>query len=159
MRETIAEWAFGASSVMMTLVMFAALAFPIGFVLSIFRRTRPWTGAFLVFFSYLLGAATWFYGAAVSFAAFGWIGLFLGLVMAGIGVVPLGIVGGFMEEPAVAWGLILMLVATFAFRGVGAWLVESSSNSPSPEPLAKIGNRPGFLCRKPQGEGRSVGGT
>ena len=27
------------------------------------------------------------------------------------------------------------------------------------EPLAKIGNRPGFLCRKPQGEGRSVGGT
>ena len=28
-----------------------------------------------------------------------------------------------------------------------------------PEPLAKIGNRPGFLCRKPQGEGRSVGGT
>ena len=37
--------------------------------------------------------------------------------------------------------------------------VTSALKDVAYEPLAKIGNRPGFLCRKPQGEGRSVGGT
>lgn len=110
---------------MLTLVAFAALALPITFVLSAFKRTRPWTGNFLIVLSYLLGAATWFYGAAILFASFGWLGLAVGLVLAGIGVVPLGIIGGFLEAPAVALGLIAMLVATYALRLTGTWLAEA----------------------------------
>lgn len=127
MQQTIAEWAFDASRLMMTLVTLGSPLILVGFVLSIFRRTRPWTGAILIGFSFLLGAATWFYGAAVSFASFGWIGLLLGLVVAGVGVVPLGIIGGFMVDSGVALGLIAMLVGTFACRMIGVWLTESAA--------------------------------
>ena len=62
----------------------------------IFRRTRPLTGGFLVLFSYALGAATWLYATAITFAAFDWWGLFVGFVMAGLGVVVLGLIGAFL---------------------------------------------------------------
>lgn len=127
MQQTIAEWAFDASRLMMILVNLGAPLILVGFVLSIFRRTRPWTGLILIGFSFLLGAATWFYGAAVSFASFGWIGLFLGLFLAGVGVVPLGIIGGFVVDSGVALGLIAMLVGTFACRMIGVWLTESAA--------------------------------
>ena len=112
---------------MLDIALWASLVFPVGFVLSIFRRTRPFTGLILFLFSYLLGAATWLYGAAITFASFGWFGLFVGLVLFGIGVVPMGIIGGFWEGgevAAMAWGLILLLAATAVFRMVGAWLAD-----------------------------------
>ena len=127
MRQEIAEWLIVAYRWMLDIALWASLVFPVGFVLSIFRRTRPFTGLILFLFSYLLGAATWLYGAAITFASFGWFGLFVGLVLFGIGVVPMGIIGGFWEGgefAAMAWGLILLLAATAVFRMVGAWLAD-----------------------------------
>ena len=133
MRQQIAEWLIVASRSTVTVAVLVSPLFLVGFVLSIFRRTRPLTGLFLYVFSFVVGAATWFYGAAVTFATFGWFGLFVGLVLFGVGVVPIGILGGFWEGAefaAMARGLILMLIVTFAFRFVGSWLMESGESAP-----------------------------
>ena len=124
MRKATVEWALDASGFMMSL---AVWVFPLVLVttavLVIFRRTRPWGGVILCCFSMLVGAATWFFGAAATFASFGWFGLIVGLLLLGLGVVPLGIIGGFVYLDGVAPTIIILLVATFAFRGAGAWLV------------------------------------
>lgn len=129
MREEIAAWAYGAAETMMTVALYAALALPIGFVLSIFRTTRPLTGFGLVVFSWLLGAVMWLWAVAITFSSFGWIGLFIGLMILGLGVVPLGLLGIFLEEGAAAtvplWG---MAVLTYGLRFTGFWLAESSTD-------------------------------
>ena len=96
--------------------------------LAIFRKTRPWGGLILIIFSYLVGVATWFFGAGATFASFGWFGLILGLIFMGIGVVPLGIIGGFIYlDSSIAFGIIMMLVVTFMFRSAGFWLLARAS--------------------------------
>ena len=125
MRYEIAEWAYGVSGFMLSVIDVAAPLIFVGFVLSIFRRTRPWTGLILWVFSYPLGAATWFWGAAITFSSFGWIGLGIGLLVVGVGVVPLGMLAAYMDNaPDASVTLILMVVGTFALRGVGMWLME-----------------------------------
>ena len=94
MREEVAAWLLSASQTLVDVAGVVSLVFLVGFGLSIFRRTRPWTGAILYWFSFLAGAATWFYGAGITFASFGWVGLFVGLVLLGVGVVPMGVIGG-----------------------------------------------------------------
>ena len=128
MLEVIAEWTLNGSRVMMTLAVWTFPLVLVGtLILAIFRRTRTWGGLVLHIFSYLVGAATWFYGAAATFTSFGWLGLTVGLLFMGIGVVPLGIIGGFIYlDSSIAFGIIIMLVATFTFRGVGVWLMTQS---------------------------------
>ena len=128
MREEVAAWLVSASQTLVDVAGVVSPVFLVGFALSIFRRTRPWTGAILYWFSFLAGAATWFYGAGITFASFGWVGLFVGLVLLGVGVVPMGVIGGLLEGgelAAMARGLLLMVVVTFLFRGVGVWLLRS----------------------------------
>ena len=124
----IAEWALTAAGIMMSL---AVWAFPLvlmaTLVLAIFSKTRFAGGLILYIFSFLVGAATWFFGAAATFTSFGWFGLIIGLIFLGIGVVPLGIIGGFIYlDHGFAIGLIIMLVLTFAFRSAGLWLTAQS---------------------------------
>ena len=115
------EWALIVAGVMMSL---AVWVFPLvliaTLILAIFSKTRLVGGLILYIFSFLVGAATWFFGAAATFTSFGWFGLIIGLIFMGIGVVPLGIIGGFIYlDPGFAIGVIIMLVLTFAFRTVG----------------------------------------
>ena len=124
MRKAFAEWALDASGFMMSLsVWLFPLALVTTAVLVIFRRTRSWGGLILHYFSLVVGAATWFFGAAVTFSSFGWFGLIIGLLLLGLGVVPLGIIGGFIYFDGVAPTIIILLVATFALRGAGWWLI------------------------------------
>ena len=124
----IAEWTLIAAGVMMSLVVWAfPLVLMATLVLAIFSKTRFAGGLILYIFSFLVGAATWLFGAAATFTSFGWFGLIVGLILFGIGVVPLGIIGGFIYlDPGFAIGLIIMLVLTFAFRTAGLRLMKQS---------------------------------
>lgn len=131
MRETVAEWTLAASEYLMCIVEWALLpTFLIVLALVVIRRTRSLGGIIMFCFSFLLGAATWFYGAAVSFATFGWFGLILGLLVMGVGVVPLGIIGGFVYlDSRIAWEIIGLCVATIALRGIGTWLAGTDTDT------------------------------
>ena len=92
--------------------------------MSAWRRTRGAAAVGLIVSSYLFGATTWFLGAGVTFGAFGWIGLIIGLVVLGFGVVPLGIIGAFFrfDSTALAVSLLVMSIVTLGTRFAGAYL-------------------------------------
>ena len=129
MREWIVETAI---NIYTFLLPFSSIAFAIALVvllpLAAWSKTRGAAGSGLLIVSYIVGATTWFLGAAVTFGSFGWIGLIIGLFIFGMGVVPLGIIGAFftlgVSELAVT--LCVMLVITLATRFAGAACVTAA---------------------------------
>ena len=98
--------------------------------LSLFRATRGFAGAGIIYSSYLFGLTTWFLGATVTFATWGWTGLLIGLVIAGVGVVPTGILAAFisLKDPNLGFSLIAMVAIVFATRMAGIALNGSSAS-------------------------------
>lgn len=91
-----------------------------------FRATRTKAGGGLYIASWLFGATTWFLGVAVTFATWGWFGLFIGLLLAGVGVVPMAILAAFISLKIVSLGvsLIVMCIIVFATRAGGIALMS-----------------------------------
>lgn len=97
--------------------------------MALFKATRPAAGIGMYFSSYLFGLTTWFLGAAVTFVTWGWVGLIIGLIIAGIGVVPIGILAAFisLKEPILGFTLIVMVIIVIAIRMGGTALMASRS--------------------------------
>jgi hypothetical protein len=133
MREWIVEHAFAAYKVLLPIAWIGfALVVVVLLPLAAWRRTRMWAGLGLYLMSFLFGATTWFLGAAVTFAAFGWAGLIIGLVVLGFGVVPIGIAGAFFKStvPSGLGVILLILTAvTLISRFAGAYFVSANSHS------------------------------
>ena len=132
MRDTIAELALSAYSFLLPVAEVAfLLALVVLLPMAIVRKTRGVASIGLVIVSYVVGATAWFLGAGITFASFGWVGLFFGLLLFGVGVVFLGIVGAFLtfDEPSLALSLVVMSIVTFGARLGGAWL---SGQEPPP---------------------------
>ncbi len=93
--------------------------------LALFKRTRPYAAQGMSVTSYAIGLTTWSLGATVSFATFGFLGLFIGLFLMGLGVVFVGMVGAVVVMGAwdLALSLLVMSVLTYALRFAAAWLV------------------------------------
>ncbi len=129
MREWITETTLHLYSILLPI---SQWAFIISIVLllpmAIFQRTRSLAGSLLFALSYLFGITTWLLGAGISFASFGWWGLILGLIIFGIGVVPIGIIGAYFELgiTGIAVSLIFMSVITYGTRLLGAYFVDKS---------------------------------
>ena len=87
----------------------------------------------MVLASWLIGITTWFLGAAVSFATWGWIGLLIGLFLLGVGVVPVGIAAAIISlgNYELAISLVILAVVTFALRIGGAALLENVAAQPA----------------------------
>ena len=67
--------------------------------------------------SLVIGLSTWVLGVAFTFGAFGWIGLVIGLMLCGVGVVPVGCIGAVWHgEPSIAWLLLAMAVSTIVIH-------------------------------------------
>jgi hypothetical protein len=97
--------------------------------LAAFKTTRRFAGLALTILSYVFGATAWLYGAACSFAAFGWVGLVIGLIFAGIGVVPLAMLAGIFKADVplmVTWILLALVAATLLARFAGLTILANS---------------------------------
>lgn len=102
--------------------------------LGIWRRTRPFAGWALVVASYVLGAILWIYGAALTFSYWGWVGLVVGLLVFGVGVVPMGLLATALHsEWAWFFQLSVLLVSVFTIRLLGAWMLERVQKAGSDE--------------------------
>lgn len=99
--------------------------------LSLFRKTRTSSATGYYIASYLFGVSVWMYGLVVTYAIWGGFGLFIGLIMAGVGVVPLGIVAAMLHGEWQAVGsLILGLVFTVGTRALAAYLLTKIHQEP-----------------------------
>jgi len=92
-----------------------------------FRKTRSVASKGLFYSSWLFGITTWFLGATVTFATWGWIGLIIGLLFAGLGVVPIGILAAFISIKSISLGitLIIMSLIVIATRWSSFALIKS----------------------------------
>lgn len=108
-----------------------AVAILVVFPLMYFRKTRGAAGRCLVFISYLFGVTTWFLGAAVTFISFSWVGLAIGILVFGIGVVPLGIFGAFFKLGINDLGvsICVMPIITLAARLIGVAAISRADGS------------------------------
>ncbi len=97
--------------------------------LALFKSTRGAVGTIMYGASWFFGITTWFLGATITFATWGWVGLLIGLFMAGVGVVPIGILAAFISLKSSEFGfsLILMCVVVFATRLGGIALMHRAA--------------------------------
>jgi len=97
--------------------------------MSLFKRTRESAGKGMYYVSWLLAATTWFLGCAVTFASWGWIALIIGLLLGGVGVVPIAILAAFisLEIYSLGFSLITMVILVFATRVGGIALMVNAN--------------------------------
>jgi len=95
--------------------------------LAIFKKTRPFSGLIMALASYLFGVALWIYSAIITYLLWGWIAVFIGIFLAGVGVLPVAILATiFHGDWSVFGNLIFGTVLTFGSRFLGIYLIEKA---------------------------------
>ena len=96
--------------------------------LSIFRKLRPWTGLGFQLASYLFGTLLFAFSCLVAVQLWGYVGLIIGLLLAGGGVVPVAFLAAlFHGKWALLGYVVLGTVLTFGTRILGLRWAQSTS--------------------------------
>ena len=103
------------------------LSIVVGLPLSLVRHLRGIGGSTLMIASYVIGITTWFLGATLTFATWGWVGLLIGAFFFGVGVVPIGMAAAVfvLHDWTILVSLVVMTVATWSLRIGGAQALQS----------------------------------
>ena len=104
--------------------------------LSITRRANSWATGGMIFASYVIGFTTWLLGAGLTFSTFGWPGLLIGLVLAGVGVVPIGAFGAYfkLDLAGLAISILLMAVVAYGLRIFAIVMRARQNNATARQP-------------------------
>lgn len=96
----------------------------------IFRKTRPFAGVGFYFGSYLFGLTLWVFSCLVCYLLWGYRALLFGLVLAGVGVLPVALVASvFTAHWSLLRDLTIQIVLTFGTRALGSWLMVHQPQS------------------------------
>ena len=69
--------------------------------------------------SYIFGITTWLYAVVVTFALLGWVWLIIGLLIAGIGVLPLGMIASLVQGNfAIFFSLLILFIVSYSSRAL-----------------------------------------
>jgi len=94
------------------------------FPLALFRRSRVVSAIGFLACSVIFGLCTWVMGFQATLEYWGTAGVLIGLFLAVVGIVPLGIVASAFHGDWVAVGYLTTgLVITFSARAIAYWLV------------------------------------
>lgn len=89
-------------------------------------RARGVVGIILLLSSYVYGLASWIYGLLVTLALWGWIAIIIGLILGGVGVIPIGMLASlFHGRWDIFFTLLMLIVITYGTRMVALALSES----------------------------------
>jgi hypothetical protein len=93
--------------------------------LCVFKKTRPWAGLGFYFASYVFGVTLWALSCVFAFGYWGYFGLVVGLLLAGVGVFPVALLAVLVhgDWPNVGW-LLIGLALVIGTRFVGAVLTN-----------------------------------
>jgi len=93
--------------------------------LSLFRKTRSFSGLGFFLCSYFLGLTLWAWGLLITYNTWGILAVFLGLCFLGVGVVPLAILATLFHGMwSTSGNLILLLIVTVGIRSLGLFLIN-----------------------------------
>jgi hypothetical protein len=109
--------------------------------MSIFRKTRSWAGIGFYFSSFVFGICLWFFSVLVCEEIWGMKALIFGLLLAGVGVLPVAFVASlFTANWSLLLSLVLWTVLTFGSRFLGVILATKDSNAESEEAFYAVGS-------------------
>src|SRR5436309_3166446 len=87
---------------------------------AVFSSTPKFAGSGMMIVSYVFGATVWVWSLLLTYTLWGGFWLFIGLFMAGVGVVPLAMIATFFKGMWAELGEHVVLIAlTFGRPGVG----------------------------------------
>jgi hypothetical protein len=95
--------------------------------LALIPPTRVASAIGLMIASYVFGAIMWVWGFAFTYVAWGWIAVIIGLVIMGIGVVPVAMLAALLHADwgdLIAFGLLAVL--TYGCRALSLWLAQKA---------------------------------
>ena len=95
--------------------------------LALVRNARGFVGATMTLFSFLLAFAVWLWGLLVVFIAWGWWGVLIGLLLLGVGVVPMGFAALMLDGAwSGFWQMLAAVLLTWGTRYAGGWMAEKA---------------------------------
>jgi hypothetical protein len=95
--------------------------------LAFIRKTRGFSGLGLFIASYIFGASLWVWAFLLTYTLWGATALFIGLFLAGVGVVPIAMLATlFNGEWSILGQLVLLVIFTFGSRMLGLYLSEKA---------------------------------
>jgi hypothetical protein len=107
----------------------------------IFRKTRPWAGIGFYFSSFVFGIGLWFFSALVCEEIWGMKALIFGLVLAGVGVLPVAFAATlFTASWSILLSLVFWTVLTFGSRFLGAFLATKKRDAEEEEAFYTVGS-------------------
>ena len=93
---------------------------------TVIAKARKIAGSILYVSSYIYGLATWIYGLFVTLSLWGVLAIIIGLLLGGVGVVPIGMLAAiFNGKWDIFFKLLILIVLTYGTRLIGAALIES----------------------------------
>lgn len=93
--------------------------------LGIFKKTKGASAIGLVISSYVYGLTLWFWALLLTYLIWGTVAVFVGLFIAGVGVVPIAILAtAIKSEWAITGQIILLLALTFGSRMLGFYFAQ-----------------------------------
>ncbi len=97
---------------------------------AVFSATPRFAGPGMVIASYVFGATLWFWSLLLTYVLWGGLALFIGLLMMGVGVVPIAILATlFKAEWSILGQLLLLTVLTFGIRYWGFYLLAKAEEN------------------------------
>jgi hypothetical protein len=130
MRERLADAAMTFFGYLFPIAQIAAIVFLLLIPLAAWRRTRGFAVITMFVISYFCGFTAWVYGAACTLMAWGWIGLGIGLLVLGVGVVPLAMVAALFKSEvpmAVFWISLALVAGAYVMRFTAAAFASKTS--------------------------------
>ena len=81
--------------------------------MAVFKKTRIISAVGFLIVSYIFGLVTWMWSVLIVVVTWGFLGLFIGLLLGGVGAIPVAIIASvFIGEWSTFGGLILMVIIT-----------------------------------------------
>ena len=95
--------------------------------LAIFRKTRGFAGLGFYITSYIYGLAVWVWSLLLTYTLWGSFGVVVGLLMGGVGIVPLSVVACIFHGMfSIALQVVLLAAFVFGVRALALFLVSSA---------------------------------
>ena len=96
-------------------------------LVALIPSARGTAGMIILFSTYIYGLSAWIYGLAVTLALWGWLAVIIGVVLGGVGVVPIGLLASmFTGHWEMFWPLLLTSVLTYGAGIIGSLLLGSA---------------------------------
>ena len=103
-----------ADKILPVLLVFATAVFifnvAVCIPLAFFRRTKEFSGKALFLSSYFYGLLLWLGCLVITFKLWGWLGIIAGLILLGVGIVPIAVIA---TAVAGLWGLLMHIIVLF----------------------------------------------